>query len=189
MKKIAAVIAIAAGATLGLSGCGLITFAPSHMDGMMNDSDSQFSATDLMFAQMMIPHHQQAVDMGTLAETRSHNTEVRALASKIKSAQAPEIVEMKSWLPNPEKTMSMNHGMRMEGMLSDSEMIKLANSNGLAFDKLYLTGMIGHHKGAIAMVQMIADSKNAQVRAFGERVVADQTAEIITMQQLLKKLG
>jgi uncharacterized protein (DUF305 family) len=77
----------------------------------------------------------------------------------------------------------------MEGMLSDSEMIKLANSNGLAFDKLYLTGMIGHHKGAIAMVQMIADSKNAQVRAFGERVVADQTAEIITMQQLLKKLG
>lgn len=188
-KRQIVAILIAVTATVSLSGCGFVSFAPAHMEGMMNDADSKYSSTDLMFAQMMIPHHQQAVDMGTLAETRSRNPEVKALASKIKAAQAPEIIEMKSWLPNPSMNMGMNHGMTMEGMLTDSEMLKLANTYGPEFDRLYLAGMIGHHKGAISMVQMISDSKNSTVKAFGEKVVTNQSAEIRTMQQLMKKLG
>jgi uncharacterized protein (DUF305 family) len=189
MNKGTLAIVLSATVTLGLAGCGFVSFAPAHMEGMMNEADSKFSSTDLMFARMMIPHHQQAVDMGTLAETRSQNPEVKELASKIKAAQAPEIIEMKSWLPNPSMTMGMDHGMTMAGMLTDSEMLKLANAYGAEFDKLYLSGMIGHHKGAITMVQMIADSRNLTVKAFGEKVVTNQSAEITSMQQLMTKLG
>ena len=182
-------IVMSATVTLGLAGCGFVSFAPAHMEGMMNEADSKFSATDLMFARMMISHHQQAVDMGTLAETRSQNPEVKELARKIKAAQTPDIIEMKSWLPDPSMTMGMDHGMNMAGMLTDSEMLKLANAFGAEFDKLYLNGMIGHHKGAITMAQMISDSKNLAVKTFGEKVVTDQSAEITIMQQLIKKLG
>lgn len=156
---------------------------------MMDENDSQYSSTDVMFAQMMIPHHQQAVDMGTLAETRASNPEVQKLAAQIKNEQAPEISQMKSWLNEARAGMDMGHEMHMDGMLTDSEFAELKAATGAAFDKLYLTGMIKHHEGAIDMAQMVLTSKNPEAKALGEAIVASQTKQITHMKELLKNLG
>jgi uncharacterized protein (DUF305 family) len=157
--------------------------------GMMgnNASNSQFSGSDIMFAQMMIPHHQQAVDMGTLAETRAQSPEVKALAAKIKAEQSPEITQMKGWLKEADVSMDMGHDMGMGGMLSDAQMTALENAKGSAFDKLYLEGMIAHHKGAIHMAQMVVDSANAEAKALGKAIIYSQTKQIAYMESLLAK--
>jgi uncharacterized protein (DUF305 family) len=160
--------------------------------GMMDHSNStpaEFSGADIMFAQMMIPHHQQAVDMGTLAETRAQNPQVKALAAQIKAEQAPEIKQMKAWITRAHASMDMGHSMGMGGMLSTTEFDKLKNSTGAEFDHLFLVGMIGHHEGAIHMAQMVVDSNNAEARALGDAIIASQTKQITYMKQLLAKLG
>jgi uncharacterized protein (DUF305 family) len=158
-------------------------------NGMMGNSSSSstFSGSDIMFAQMMIPHHQQAVDMGTLAETRALSPEVKALAAKIKSEQSPEITQMKGWLKDANASMDMGHDMGMGGMLSDSQMKALENAKGAEFDKLYLQGMIAHHQGAIHMAQMVVDSTNAEAKALGKAIIDSQTKQISYMESLLAK--
>lgn len=196
MRKIAIATALIL-TSAALTGC-TINLGNSDTDdksgmmggnGMMNgnnSSSSGFSGADIMFAQMMIPHHQQAVDMGTLAETRALSPEVKALAAKIKAEQAPEITQMKGWLADANASLDMGHEMGMGGMLSDSEMTALAAAKGAAFDKLYLEGMIGHHKGAIHMAQMVVDSNNAEAAALGKAIIDSQTKQITYMESLLK---
>lgn len=154
---------------------------------MMNTQDGNFAGSDIMFAQMMIPHHQQAVEMSDLALKISKDSEILKLANQIKNAQAPEIVQMKGWLTHAGASQTMNHTMGMGGMLSDSEIDTLSKSTGSAFNKLFLTGMIAHHEGALHMVTMIEDSNNAEVKALGDAIVKSQTAEIVEMKELLKK--
>jgi len=148
---------------------------------------AKFSSADIMFAQMMIPHHQQAVDMGTLAETRASNPVVKALAAQIKAEQAPEISQMKAWLETAGASMTMGHHMAMDGMLDSAALAKLEGSKGAAFDKLYLEGMIGHHMGAIEMAKTVVDSNNAVVKKFAETIVGTQTEQINYMRSFLKK--
>jgi uncharacterized protein (DUF305 family) len=185
--------------TVVLAGCSLIPGASDsdrdsgmmNGNGMMNSqrTNSAFSGADIMFAQMMIPHHQQAVDMGTLAETRAVSPEVKALAAKIKSEQSPEITQMKGWLTSANASMDMGHDMGngMGGMLTTTEMTALQNATGVDFDRLYLTGMIQHHKGAIHMAEMVVDSNNAEAKALGEAIIASQTKQITYMESLLAK--
>ncbi len=190
MNRKASATAIALAAALALTGC-TINIGGSKSDdtgGMMNHSThSNFSGADVMFAQMMIPHHQQAVDMGTLAETRASDPAVKKLAAQIKAEQAPEITLMKSWLDEANATMDMGHDMGMGGMLDETEMEALTNATGAAFDKLYLEGMIEHHKGAIHMAQMVIDSENAEVAKLGKAIIDSQTKQIAYMESLLKK--
>jgi uncharacterized protein (DUF305 family) len=157
-------------------------------NGMMNGQGSgAYSGADIMFAQMMIPHHQQAVDMGTLAETRALSPEVKKLAAQIKDEQAPEITQMKGWLSDANASLNMGHDMGMGGMLDDAEMTALTNAKGAEFDRLYLEGMIQHHKGAIHMAQMVIDSNNAEVNKLAHAIVTSQTKQITYMESLLKK--
>ncbi|MFM9141270.1 MAG: DUF305 domain-containing protein, partial [Actinomycetota bacterium] len=144
-----------------------------------------YSSQDIMFAEMMIPHHQQAIEMSDLALKNSTNPEILALAQEIKDAQAPEIEQMKSW-----GASSMAHmGHMMDGMLSDEEMSELAAARGGEFDRLFLEGMIKHHEGAIDMAEMVIDSKNAEVAALANSIIEAQRAEIATMKELLTGLG
>ena len=116
-------LALVSALVLSLSGCGLVSVTDAnHMDhGMMDDNNSQYSSNDLMFAQMMIPHHQQAIEMSNLAETRATNKEVLSLARTIKAEQAPEIEQMKSWLKAAgQSEMGMEDHMGM-GMLTEEE--------------------------------------------------------------------
>ena len=142
-----------------------------------------FSAEDVMFAEMMIPHHEQAIEMSDLALASTTNPDLRALAQQIKDAQAPEIAEMKSW-PGVDSMVHMGH--MMDGMLSDSEIDELKVATGAEFDRLFLEGMIKHHEGAIVMAEEVVDSKNQKVADLARAIIEAQKAEIITMRELLK---
>ena len=178
-------------ASLALTGCTINIGGTGGMNGGMmenNETTSAFSGTDIMFAQMMIPHHQQAVDMSTIAETHTTNPEILALAKQIKDAQAPEINQMTAWIKSSGAGMDMGHDMGMNGMLSDEQMTALGDAQGAAFDKLYLEGMIGHHEGALQMAKMIENSSNAEAKTLAANVITSQSAEIEKMKQMLAAL-
>ncbi|MER7330515.1 MULTISPECIES: DUF305 domain-containing protein [unclassified Micromonospora] len=154
-----------------------------------------FNDADAMFAQMMIPHHRQAVEMSELAATRAADPEVKRLAEEIKAAQAPEIATMSGWLaawgrpvPSPGAEMPhMDHGM--PGMMSDADMEKLAAASGREFDRQFLTMMIAHHEGAVTMARdELARGTNAEAKALAQQIVTAQQAEIVTMEKILGRL-
>lgn len=194
-SKLAAVSLLAVG-SLTLSGCSLpipnigISDIQAGVEDLQSlaEGATQFSDTDLMYAQMMIPHHEQAVAMAELAPTRTSNVDVLAIAKKIKSAQAPEIAVMAAWLGGEVSELTgghEGHGMEMEGMLTGAQFEELKNSVDAKFDELFVKGMIAHHEGAIEMTQSILKSENVIVRKFGEKVVKDQTAEIAELKSIL----
>lgn len=189
-RNILAIILILFGG-LALGGCTInIGSSNDGNHGMMHQQDdAEFSNMDVMFAQMMIPHHQQAVDMGTLAETRAKDSEVRALAAQIKSEQAPEIAQMKSWLESANSGMDMGHDMGMGGMLSEEDFAALEKSTGAEFDRQFVAGMIAHHEGAVDMTKMVLNSSNAEANALGEAIVSSQTKQIVELKAILKRLG
>ena len=157
-----------------------------HGSSSKDESSAEYSADEIMFAQMMIPHHEQAVTMSELALTNTTNPEVLALATAIRDAQGPEIAQMQSWVGNRNGHDSGSHDMEMGGMLSDEELAKLASLKGDAFDQLFLASMIAHHEGAIDMVEMINNSTNAEVKTLAANIVKSQSAEIEAMKVLLK---
>lgn len=159
----------------------------SHMGGSSSNQTS-YTSSDIMFAQMMIPHHQQAVEISDLALEKSTNQRVIDLARQIRDAQAPEITQMKKWLTVAGSALMGDHGMAMEGMLSDDEVSTLALSSGDTFDRLFLEGMIAHHEGALTMVSMIQDSENAEAKTLAANIKSSQSAEIKLMKGYLKSL-
>ncbi|MFM9151681.1 MAG: DUF305 domain-containing protein [Candidatus Planktophila sp.] len=154
----------------------------------MNHSShsSAMSSDEVMFAQMMIPHHSQAVTMSELALKNSTTPAILELATAIRDAQAPEIELMQGWLDAIGITESHMHDMNMGGMLSDEELAELASLRGTAFDTLFLTSMIAHHEGALQMLSMIEDSDKPEVKKLYNNILSSQSAEIKTMKALLK---
>lgn len=154
---------------------------------------------DVSFAQLMIPHHQQAVAMADLALKYGSSAEVKKLAAQIEKAQGPEIAQMSGWLQAwgapltmPSSTSSDGMaGMDMggasaDGMMSTKDMDALAMARGAEFDRMWLQMMIAHHQGAITMAnQVLATTKNAEVTQLAKAIVTGQTAEIDTMKKLL----
>ena len=145
---------------------------------------SAMSSDETMFAQMMIPHHEQAVTMSELALENTTNPDVIALATAIRDAQAPEIKQMQGWLDG--KSESHMHDMEMGGMLTDAELAELASLKDAAFDQKFLTAMIAHHEGAIEMAAMIKDATKPEVEKLYNNIVTSQGAEIEEMKALLK---
>lgn len=168
-------------------------FMGMHHNGAMgthnNSGPLAYTGADEMFLQMMIPHHQQAIDISNIALKTSRDSELLALAKTIIKAQSAEIVQMQSWLKDANVNPGMGHSMGMGGMLDDAELSALSAATGKTFDALWLKGMIGHHDGAIHMTTMIKDASNPDIKAFGERVVKDQSAQIVQMQAMLKRIG
>jgi len=163
--------------------------------GKMNHHSSRgladLTSADIMFLQMMIPHHQQAVDISDLALKKSSDAELLALAKEIRDAQASEIIAMKAWLKDAGVDLEMDHSMGhgMGGMLSDSDLAALKNATGKNFDVLWLKGMTGHHDGALHMTTMIEDAINPEIKNFGQAIVSSQSAQITQMAAMLKRLG
>jgi uncharacterized protein (DUF305 family) len=188
-------------AIIALLGATVISFAvnrddtdmDSHgMGGHMNhnSTSANYTGADIMFLQMMIPHHQQAIDISNLAMKTSKDPELLALAKKIATDQAAEIVQMKAWLKDAGAGVDMGHSMEgMGGMLNDAELSALNAETGTKFDLLWLKGMTGHHDGAIHMTTMIRDADNPEIKAFGEKVIADQSAQIEQMKAMIKRLS
>lgn len=160
------------------------------------------SPKDTEFMQGMIMHHAQAVEMTALIESRTENKEIRLLGARISQSQSDEIKFMKRWLeirgepvspPMPEMR-SMDHSSHqhhslMPGMLTPKQMDALKKAKGAEFDRLFLTGMIQHHNGALIMVKDLFDTagagQDAELFNFATDVDGSQRAEIKIMQTLL----
>jgi uncharacterized protein (DUF305 family) len=149
-----------------------------------SQSGSEYSADDIAFAEMMIPHHEQAIEMSEIALLNTTNPEVLQVAQEIKDAQSPEIELMKSWAG---MKVSIHAGHMMEGMLSEGELNDLRESKGQEFDRLFLQGMIKHHEGAIEMAQEVATSMNKEVADLSAAIITAQELEIAAMKELLLK--
>ena len=157
------------------------------------DVAAEHNDQDTTFAQMMIIHHEGAIEMSQLAVQRADNPEVVALAERIAEAQGPEIDEMTAWLgawgedisPDDHGGMDMG-GMDMDGMSQEEMMTQLDGLAGDEFDRAFLDAMIAHHEGAIEMSeQQVADGQNPDAVALAEKIIDDQRAEITEMREIL----
>lgn len=185
-------LVLALGVATVLAGCG------GHNSTGIS-SDAEFNGADVTFAQAMIPHHEQAVVMAEVAETRASSPAVKQLAEEIEAAQAPEIETMTGWLAawGQDDADSSGHQMDgmdgdhmddldMPGMMSDGEMSALGAATSPAFDRMFLTMMIRHHEGAIEMAQAEQqDGKYPDAIRLAERIEDAQSTEIATMKGLL----
>ncbi|MGV9732198.1 DUF305 domain-containing protein [Streptomyces albogriseolus] len=207
-----AVVAASGAAALVLAACGGSgddTGSAGHGGHQATESASAASApasqgrhntADVTFAQGMIPHHRQAVEMADLAPDRAQSAEVKKLAADIKKAQAPEIEKLSGWLTSWGETVpaegAMDHSMHggmegmegMEGMMSAEEMTALGNASGKAFDTAFMEMMIKHHEGAVEMAKTEqADGAHTPARKMAADIIASQSAEIEQMKKLLGK--
>jgi len=185
MSKLRSTLAIAGvlAATIALSACS--TSTTTENTGAFNDSDVEF-------AMGMVPHHKQAVEMADMILAKDGiDQKVIDLATRIKAAQDPEIVEMTAWLKtwgSPMDSMSGMGGMD-SGMMSDDDMAALDAATGTEASKLFLEQMTTHHQGAITMAQTeISDGKNPDAITLANGIVTSQSAEITEMAGILSSL-
>ncbi|WP_372664093.1 DUF305 domain-containing protein [Amycolatopsis kentuckyensis] len=179
-----------------LGACSGNDSMPGMNSGPSAQADAGHNADDVTFAQQMIPHHSQALDMAKLVPSRSTNPKVLDLASRIEKAQDPEIQQMRGWLTTWGAGMPSMPGMShepmpgmsgsMPGMMSDTDLKQLEAAKGAEFDKMWLDMMIKHHQGAIDMAKTeLAKGGDAAVKALAQKIIDAQQAEITEMQGLL----
>lgn len=185
------------------AGSGIVTAGSAATIASADSTARLFTPADVDFMTGMVPHHAQAVIMARWCPSHGARADVKLFCEKIVIAQTDEIRLMRHWLadrgqPVPDsmstkhlmKMAGMTHEMLMPGMLSDSQMVALDRARGSEFDRLFLVGMIGHHQGAIDMVQeLFRQPRGGQedvVFRFATDVLADQSAEIERMKIMLE---
>lgn len=200
--------ALAAAAALALTACGAdadtstttdaaTERATTGDDATPDDAATAHNAADTEFAQMMIVHHEGAIEMAELAVERAASAEVRALGERIAAAQGPEIETVSGWLeawgedlPAEADMSGMGHeGMQMEGMDQEAVMAELSGLTGVELDRRFLELMIDHHRGAIVMAEEVrGEGENAEAVRLAGTIIDDQTVEITEMTNLLNAL-
>jgi uncharacterized protein (DUF305 family) len=193
------VAAPVAAAALLLSACGSDSSGDAAESSTTQSAETsgEFNDADVLFAQGMIPHHQQAVEMAAVAldPEAGASPEIQALATQIQAAQDPEIALMtellQSWgqpldMPGMEGKEDMAGMEGMDGMMSMEDMDNLATLGGAEFDVAWAEMMIAHHEGAIAQAQTVQSAgSNPDVLLLADQIVAAQQAEIDQMKALL----
>ncbi len=211
MIKAAGVGARVGGAVLAaavtLSGCGGHTGdsggdahpdgASAHTGGSSTAASGPHNEADVAFAQQMIPHHAQAIDMSDIVLSKQGvDPAVTGLAEKIQAAQGPEIETMRSWLtawgqPVPDTAGGTDHSMHhgdgtAAGMMSAEDLQALENASGADASRLFLEQMIEHHEGAVAMArEELTSGSNPAAKSLARQIVESQEAEIAQMRELL----
>ena len=192
-------LVLAGGLLLG--GCSSDTSAHGESHGdvaeVPADLASGVSGADVMFAQMMIPHHEQAVVMSTLAESRASDPLIRDLAKEISAAQEPEIALMSSWLDewgaerlSSDEAMGAHGSHGMAGMLTQEQLDDLAAAQGSQFDTLFAQAMIEHHQGAVQMARdLLASGSDPEVAALAREIIVTQEKEILQLTSFLSGSG
>ncbi|AOW91821.1 DUF305 domain-containing protein [Rhodococcus sp. WMMA185] len=195
---ITAAIAATAGVALLLAGCSTdqsdstATQSTSVAASPTVESQGAFNNADVTFLREMYPHHAQAIDMADMVPGRTENADIVALAAAIAAAQQPEMEQMAMWLqqsgePHPASSMQEHipHG-NISGMMSRDQMDGLEGMSGTEFDRMWLTMMIEHHRGAIDMANTeLAEGENPEVMRLATNIVAEQQREIADMQAML----
>ncbi|MDW8804868.1 DUF305 domain-containing protein [Streptomyces scabiei] len=201
--------AVAAGivaGTLLLTACGNDMNGTDHGSGKTSASTTasptggaasdDFNEADVAFAQMMIPHHEQALEMARLAEDRASDTEIKEIAATIEKAQDPEIRTMKGWLKSWDEPTAVASMPGMEhgggdgnGMMADSDMQHLGGVKDAEFDAMFAEMMIEHHEGAIAMARHEQqDGEYTDATAMAGDIVKGQSAEVELLKDILDRL-
>lgn len=192
----ARVPALALAVALSLAACGGDDEGGHDMAGMSGEasgapsdpaSDPAFNAADVMFAQMMLPHHEQAIEMSDAVLGKDGiDPRVADLAEQIKVAQGPEIETLTGWLADwGAEPAAPGHGS-MDGMLSPDDLGALDDAQGVEAERLFLEQMVEHHEGAVEMAQAeVEDGQDADAVAMARSVVETQSDEIHQMRDLL----
>ncbi len=164
------------------------------------EESAQHSEADVMFAQMMIPHHEQAIEMSDIILSKDDvPADVTSLAEEIKAAQGPEIAQLTDWLeqwgePTQPEGMDMDMGgdhdmSQMEGMLSEEDLQLLSDAPGPEAAELFLNQMIAHHEGAVAMAEdQVENGTYPPAVDLAQTIIDTQQQEIDTMQQMLDSM-
>ena len=166
------------------------------------EESAQHSEADVMFAQMMIPHHEQAIEMSDIILSKDDvPADVTSLAEEIKAAQGPEIAQLTDWLeqwgePTQPEGMDMDMDMggdhdmaQMEGMLSDEELQLLSDAPGPEAAELFLNQMIAHHEGAVAMAEdQVENGTYPPAVDLAQTIIDTQKQELDTMKQMLDSM-
>ncbi|MEU1341078.1 DUF305 domain-containing protein [Streptomyces sp. NPDC005827] len=193
----AVLVALTATAALALTACGgnddTTNGAPAATSAPATATAGAHNAQDVSFAQGMIPHHQQALEMAQLAADRASSAQVKDLAARIEKAQDPEINTMTGWLKAwgedvPMAGMDHSGHAGMAGMMSDKDMTALKKAQGADFDTMFLTMMVEHHQGAVEMAGTEKSKGDyAPATSMADAIVTAQNAEIKEMNKLLGK--
>ena len=160
-------------------------------------ADTSYTLDDVLFLQQMIPHHEQAILLSTLAPDRTNSESILDLAKRIESSQHDEILFMKDWLgsrgEDSHHIKISNHHMKMMGMATKTQIEELSALNGFSFDDLFLRLMIAHHRGAIQMVEHLKNQPGSAfdqvLNDFVSDLDNDQSVEIERMNLLLTNLS
>ena len=157
-----------------------------------SSSSSSLNDADVMFSQMMIPHHEQAIELSDLAlnPAAGASDTIRELAMQIKNAQDPEITFMKNWLAERKQPLTadegIDHSSMMSGMLTLEDLDAVRALTGAEFDQAWVASMIAHHEGAIDMARtVLSDGQDKDIAKLAEEIIAAQSAEISTLRALL----
>ena len=192
----AAIVALTAGCGGGDTDASTQNTAGGTSTSAESAGQAEHNDQDVAFAQGMIPHHQQAVDMAKLAAEKATNPQVKDLAGRIQGAQDPEIQQLTGMLDQWSASMpgmstesgmpGMDHGgMSGDGMMTDEEMQQLESATGADFDRMWVQMMIKHHQGAVTMAKTeLEQGKNSDAKALAQNIVDAQEAEITEMQGL-----
>ena len=170
------------------------TTDPETETGAAGEVSAEHNDADIMFAQMMIPHHQQAVEMSEILLAKDDiPAEVIEFAQGVIDAQGPEIDRMNTMLETWEEDsvtgVRVRHNGGMSGMMSEEDMTALEDAQGTEAARLYLEQMTAHHEGAVDVARdEVTDGQNPQAIALAEQVIEDQEAEIAEMEQMLNEL-
>ena len=160
-----------------------------------------YNSADVTFATTMVPHHQQAIDLSTMAAQQSTNPELIGLANQIVATQQPEVnilnVFMVQWNENPDIRSGPDGGPDdgapkppPEGMIDEATVARLGSLRGPEFDKLWLQSMLTQHEGAVKIAQAeIADGKNVDAIAIAKTILAGQQADMAQMTKMLEGMG
>ena len=178
----------------GAPGQSSRTFSSTGLDQVEGVS---YTDADVSFMQGMIPHHQQALEMTALVRQHAVTEAVQRMALRMEISQRDEIALISAWLADRGETIEMSNMGAMQhemmGMLTPEQMQTLSETRGMDFDRLFLEGMIQHHRGALAMVtELFSTSGAAQestIFKFAEEIDADQLMEIERMQGLLNQMA
>lgn len=179
------------------AGGGTTSPATGTSPGARESIAAEHNEADVMFAQMMIPHHEQAVEMSEVLLAKDDITaEVRQFAQEVIDAQGPEIERMEQMLSAwgaqraaPGGGMDHGSGANEGGMMSEQDMAALADAQGVAAARLYLEQMTVHHEGAVAMAQEeTSDGRNPQAVQLAQDIIEAQQAEIEKMERMRQQL-
>jgi uncharacterized protein (DUF305 family) len=183
---------------LVLAACGGNTDNPGAASGSTNNPPAatqsgstaakSWNDADVSFAQMMIADHKMVVDMAAIAETKASSSQLKTLATQMKSGQNESITQLTAMLKTWGKpTTGDMAGMNMPGAMTEADMAELKAMKGMEFDMMFAKMMVEHHNGSIQMCRdELTNGLSAEAKAMANEMIKTETAQVTALQKFAK---